>query len=305
VVAGKGTSDVPASLSKLGLELRQQTSDGEVIVAARANGVTIGLALVDLSLCERAKLRSIVVDPGFRGCGVAQGLLAFVEEHLRGRGTRHIEAVYETGLAPDTVLSHILKKAGWMRASAATQILHISGRIVQAPWMRTPLPAGCEVFAWSQLTALEAADLAAQPWYPQPLGPFPDEAPDPLCSVGIRHDGQVVGWMLTHRVRPGLMRYSRLFVRPGHRARVCGVVLIAAAIRRQPRVEIEGGMFCVSAANLPMLRIVARRIAPYIERKTELICASKDLVHRPEAVTGRLRSPTNSQQTSTAAQDIE
>jgi len=84
--------------------------------------------------------------------------------------------------------------------------------------------------------------------------------------------------MLTHRVRPGLIRYSRLFVHPKHRVRVSGLALIAGAIQRQPRVEIEGGMFCVSAANLPMLRIVERRIAHYVERRTELFTARKDLV---------------------------
>jgi hypothetical protein len=35
---------------------------------------------------------------------------------------------------------------------------------------------------------------------------------EPVNSLGLRFDGQIVEWIITHRIAPGTTRYTALFV---------------------------------------------------------------------------------------------
>jgi GNAT superfamily N-acetyltransferase len=192
-----------------------------------------------------------------------------------------METMYSGAAASAPTIARLLAKAGWSISRGSTLILSGSMRIIEAPWMKTRVPADYEVFAWSELTPGDRADLSSvqgdAPWYPPALGPFPAEPIEPACSLGVRHRGRVVGWMLTHRVDPERVRYSRFFVRREHRASFCGVALMAEAIRRQHAAGIPTCLCAVASENRPMMRVVRRRLAPYVEAKTEVCFASKDL----------------------------
>jgi GNAT superfamily N-acetyltransferase len=254
---------------------------GQIAIGAYADEELIGAAFANLLAKPLVgTLQSVFVSAAHRGRGVAQALIGGLERHVSSRGVRRIEAMY-AGTAPSApTIAHILAKAGWKAPNPPTLILGGSVRIAEAAWTRH-VPAGYEIFPWSELSAAETAQLATPhgtaPWYPPPLGPFPDEPVEPLCSVGVRHAGQVVGWMLTHRVDHERVRYSRLFVRQEHRARFSGLALIAEAIRRQRAAQIPKCLCAISTGNGAMMRILRRRLAPYIESRTELCCAYKDL----------------------------
>ncbi|NET42698.1 hypothetical protein [Okeania sp. SIO2B3] len=51
--------------------------------------------------------------------------------------------------------------------------------------------------------------------YPTSLSPFGNTPAEPLNSLGLRYETQLVGWMVTHRVATDAIRYSTM-VRTGN-----------------------------------------------------------------------------------------
>jgi GNAT superfamily N-acetyltransferase len=262
--------------------LHDGTEPGQIVVGAYAGDEMIGAAIADVrSTSKVCKLESVFVGAPHRGRGIAEGLVRALERHARSHGSIRLEALYSGTASSAPTVAHVLAKAGWTVPRGSTLILDGSIRISEARWVKTVASGEYEIFGWSDLTMHEAADLALEPgtspWYPPALGPFPEQPVEAACSVGVRHRGRVVGWMLTHRVDPARLRYSRLFVRREHRARFSGIALVAEAIRRQHAAGIPNCLCAVASENAAMMRVVRRRLQPYIESKTELCCALKDL----------------------------
>ena len=261
--------------------LDQGIGAGHIAVCANADDRAIGIAIAQIeSTLPTARLKSLLVQEPYRHRGIGQRLLGSLEHHARAHGVRRLEATY-AGQSPSTqTLSRMLRKAGWHRPSEPAVIFTASTRILEAPWMSARAADKLELFAWSELTARDADELAAaratSPWFPDALGPFPEQPVEPACSVGARHQGRVVGWMLLHRVDARTVRYSRLFVRSECRRQVCGVTLFAEALRRQHAAGIPLSICAVSTGNATMLRIMERRIEPYLESKSEVCFAAKD-----------------------------
>jgi hypothetical protein len=143
--------------------------------------------------------------------------------------------------------------------------------IKDASWLKLHnlLPSGYTSFPWVELTLQERELIQKQqaisPWYPEILSPFKEEeAIEPLNSLGLRYQNQVVGWMITHRVAADTVRYTKLFVREDLQPLGRAISLLSAAIKLQLESrETTKAVFTVVANNTPMVRFVYRRLAPY------------------------------------------
>lgn len=245
------------------------------VVASDGDDV-IGIATADID-GHVAHLRSLFVEPAHRRRGVARGLLRELEARLRAGGVGKVDGFYDGSTAVAPIVAHILEEAGWHQPISGMLICRASARILEAPWMRARAPADVDVFDWGALEPAERAVLASADWYPQALAPCGDPPADPICSVGARRAGEIVGWMLTERVEPDVLRYGRLFVHPAHRRGMLGVALIAEAIRRQTAAGVRSGMFGVRTDNRGMARFVKKRIAPFADSVEETRYAEKTL----------------------------
>jgi GNAT superfamily N-acetyltransferase len=252
-------------------------SDGRIAVRAEADGVRVGVGIAVLGAPSgTAKLRALVVAPSHRGRGIGHRLVSALERQAREHGSSWIEALYDAAEPSAAILHRVFDKQQWARPPLTAQVFHSTTRIAEASWMRARAAPGYDLFAWTESTSQELAQLARQNW-PHGLGPLPPDEVDAATSVGVRCGGRVVGWMLTQRVAHDLLRYSRLFVAQEHRRRVSGVVLLAESIRRQSKAGIPRGTFSVASANSAMMLVVKRRIAMFIDTRLEVCYASKDL----------------------------
>jgi GNAT superfamily N-acetyltransferase len=243
-------------------------------VVARTAGQTIGLGLADVTGPE-AKLRSLFVEPEHWGQGIGSGLLAEVEAGAQALGARRIEAMYET-VGESSPAARLAQKRGWRQSQPSTMVCRASERMRRAPWMKTALPVGFELFPWSERTQADEMELLREPlWYPSSLAP--DGNYEPLNSLGLRRDGRLVGWMITHRLGPSLVRYTSLFVSPEQRTLGPGMALLARAIVTQLDAGVTDGIFGVGLANKEMIRLVKRRLAPYLDELREIFYVAKDL----------------------------
>ena len=126
--------------------------------------------------------------------------------------------------------------------------------IRDAPLLKArTLPNGYTLFDWRDITPREQEAIRRRQHedtpdaHPDALDPF--QRPNQIsttCSVGVRHESDIAGCMVVHRLRDDVMQYTSLFVRPTvHRHRVAWM-LLAEAIRRQiNRTEATRGVWMV------------------------------------------------------------
>lgn len=97
------------------------------------------------------------------------------------------------------------------------------------------LPA-FEIFKWKDLTSEEREYILnrkKQGWYDTVFCPFANEDTIEFNSLGLRHEGKVVGWMITHRISPDTIQYWCLFIDPAFQTTGIGMHLLVQAILLQ------------------------------------------------------------------------
>jgi GNAT superfamily N-acetyltransferase len=254
--------------------MRALDHDGSTV----ALGVDLGSQPIGLILAETstdrksAEILSLFVVPEHRGHGLGKTLLTYVEEELYQRGSSQINLVYVSN-ETTPALERILKQRNW--SNPQLRMLVCSGpisNIKDACWLKlhNSLPSSYTIFPWVELTQQERELIqkqqASSVWYPEILSPFQQkETIEPLNSLGLRYQNQVVGWMITHRVAADTVRYTKLFVREDLQPLGRAIPLLATAIRLQLESrETTEAVFTVVANNTPMVRFVYRRLAPYL-----------------------------------------
>lgn len=230
-----------------------------VAIAATAGGAPAGLALAHIESPETATVLSVAVRRCWRRHGLAGALLARLEEELRALGSRSTRCVYVAGNPSTDAVERLLRRRGWETPAPRTLICRAYATVMKtAPWMQNPpLLDGASLFPWAELSENERGALA------------PDMPPnfEPANSLGLRWEGEVAGWMVTHRIARSLIRYTRLSLKPELRRTGRAVALVAASVWRHPvqtREVDEIGVWHVSMDNRLMLNFVRRRMVPYL-----------------------------------------
>jgi GNAT superfamily N-acetyltransferase len=248
--------------------------DGSTVaMGVHLDSQSIGLILAETSTdLKSAEILSLFVVPEYRGHGLGKTLLAYMEEELYQRGCSQLNLVYVSN-ETTPALERILKQCNW--SNPQLRMLVCSGpisNIKDASWLKLHnlLPSGYTIFPWVELTQQERELIqkqqASSVWYPEILSPFQqEETIEPLNSLGLRYQNQVVGWMITHRVAADTVRYTKLFVREDLQPLGRAISLLSAAIKLQLESrETTKAVFTVVANNTPMVRFVYRRLAPYL-----------------------------------------
>lgn len=257
---------------------------GLILGEVRWDGVTADVLSVFTKRSERRR-------------GVAKALWAALEEALAARGVRRLEAHWEEGRPSVEAVEALLRGRGfsaprpraWIGRTSLPDDSPVYSRLPD--WCARPrLPERSEVFPWVELRAEEREALLAeqglaeqgQPGgFPEALDPFrEEELLEPLNSVGLRLRGELVGWSITHRIAPELIRYTALYVRERLQHRAYGAGLWATSFLRHialPKSERPGLTFAVYPETPAMIKFTERRIAPFLESWTASLGAAKAL----------------------------
>ena len=259
--------------------------DPLLAIIALKDGQPVGLALADLhDGGTRARLGSLHVERAHRNFGIGTALVERLEAEVQPRGVAFLEATYRTSWTEAGALERVLRKRGW-EPPRTEQLLLRYGRAGCADrWVEVadrPLPEGYERFPWTELTVEARARIertqAAAPWFPPELTPFQmEDRLEPMNSFGIRCGGEVVGWIITHRLRPDLIQFTSVFARADV-PRYVTVAVMAEAVRRQCVAGVPHFACMVAAGNQDALRFATRRLEPYEEARAEIRVAGKRL----------------------------
>lgn len=239
---------------------------------ARQEGRPVGLALAEVPAATpaSAELLSLLVVGDARGRGVGTALVAGLEADLARRGVTEVGGVYMSGKAFTAPLERVFAKRGFSPPQVRKVVVQCTPEeAARTDWFqKAKMPDGGLIFPWAELPREEYEGLkrsqAERPWIPQILEPWScGEHVDAASSVGLRLHGDVVGWVITHRVAPLLVRYTACFVREDLQAQGALFPLLVASI-----TNIVGtGVTCtfVTSNQFPrMVRFTQRRLAPFI-----------------------------------------
>lgn len=263
---------------------------------ARCGQELVGLGLAELPVRTAEgspELLSLFVTPRHRGQGVATALVAAIEDDLLARGAALVEATYTTGKPSIPAVERILAKRGWDAPSLRTLSVRFTlQEAVSTPWYgRLHPPKGAEIFPWAELTAAERAELQESnrrsPWIPNSLQPWRHDALgfDAVSSLGLRYKGQVVGWMINHRMDESTVRFTCSFMRQDLSRRARILPLYSEAIRRLYEAGCQRGTFVTPTVYPGMIDFIRQHIAPYVTFVGETRGTRKNLV--PDRVAGR------------------
>ena len=254
--------------------LRNIDSEKSIIaIAASYLEQAVGLALAEIWQNDSSvQVHSLFVEPPHRGAGIGTALLTRLEEELSQRGCTKTELVYITGKPTTPALERLLQKCNWIFPQPRMLICKGQAEaIMEAPWMKrySRIPSSYSIFPWLEITQEERQAIQqqqeTQPWIPEDLIPFQYEKHlEPITSLGLRYQGQVVGWMINHRLSPDTIRYTCSFVRKDLQKMGRIISLYAEAAKLQVQAKISNVIWSVPVAHESMVNFVKHRWAPYL-----------------------------------------
>ena len=259
-------------------------------VGALEDGEAAGLALaLRLPLKGFTRLASLFVREGSRRRGIGTRLLAALEAQLRREGVERFEVSYQTGRSTSQAPPRMLARLGWPAPHPDRLICRCDRRMLESPWLQReyPLPRDASIVPWSEVDAAEIealrASQATDPWIPASLRPWEYRDLEPN-SVAMRHNGAIVGWVLTQRFDSTTLTYSNSYMHPTLQRTARILALYVEAIRKQAAdPQLPNALWVVPFIHPTMVRFVRSTMAPYMVRVEELRVSLRDLTPAAEA----------------------
>lgn len=259
------------------------SSSGNVIaLGLSVNGEPIGLGLARVLPEAKSEILSVFVTKQYRSQGLGAELLSQLEQVLRDRRCTGSQTVYMTGTPSAPIVEHLLLKAGWTPPQRSLVIFRFDRRILTAPWLRRArIRPPYEVIPWTEVQEQELERVRirqqSQASIPDYLLPFEqDNSFHSEISVGLRFNGELIGWMIGHLIAPNTVRYTKLFVDGKFEGGLLAMAFIGEAIRRQVR-ELGPNSYVICGVKSENRRAIGllQRLRPESVRESRI--ASKVL----------------------------
>ena len=248
-------------------------------IGAKSDDKFVGLLLGWIE-SSRASLSSVFVSKDYRRKGIATRLVSLAEESARARGAVKIMASIspESNSAP---IRGVLKDNNWLPPVRQRELTAHCGpemRLKDAPWLKRNLSdSRVEVFPWHELTdeeskKLESVQASSDCWFPELLSPLIDNTNlHRPTSLGLRFDGEVIGWSITDRVDDGPIVFVTMFAKPTPDYPLAGLKMMQECAHRL--VEISKTpppipLSCSIVDGNKFFEFMERRVFGYLDTTT-------------------------------------
>jgi len=239
-----------------------------------AMGMVLGALPIDTPAHRQRfpEVLSVYTRPDARRRGIATALLAALEEALRRDGFDKVTAVYMTGKPSVEAVERLLARQDW--SAPVTRTVTVRFTVEQAlatPWIdKAKFPPGkFEIFPWAELPQEDREEIYRSNqearWISPGLEPWTYDhyGFDTVSSLGLRYKGEVVGWMINHRLSPDTVRITCAFMGRGLGRRARLVPLISASIERLWGTECSNCTFVTPVRFKAMVQFIRRRCVPW------------------------------------------
>jgi GNAT superfamily N-acetyltransferase len=263
-------------------------SDTKVIaIGATSHGLPIGLAVVSLMIHIRlATIYSLYVHPAYRQQKVGTRLLALTQEETKKEGAATICLTYPLNEETSDACEKVLATNGWVhKRPFMIRCLFFRDQFPRHWGKKAPqYPPDTIEFFWRDLTPEDRKKLQvmqAQKVIPPSVSPFIlENLIEPLNSLGLRRNGEIIGWIITHRIHFDTIRYSSFFILRQYRNLGYAIRLLSDAIDLHLQSTVPRGLL-----ELPLLQVsrtwvqfIRRRLIPHAATVTHINQAWNDVV---------------------------
>lgn len=263
-----------------------QPGEGFLLVA-NWSGQIAGFLLASVSPGTRSsEIEGLAVLPAFRHRGIASEMVRIFEDRARELASVVGIILYEDRHPDLADIQAILKSRGWKKPQLHIQRYHFHVHEFHPSWFEReyPLSSDFEIFPWKYLTDKERSRIDYQlrgGTFDADVYPFSEvtDTTEYLNSLGMRHQGELIGWMVTHRLQPDTIRYSCFYICDHYRHRGFSLRLLIDAIRLQQKSDVPNATFELRVPRLEprWCRFVEHRLAPYAQAKSAVMMCWKDL----------------------------
>lgn len=271
----------PLALPSMRQHLAQRIAEGRGLAVGIGDSEPLGLVTAKLAPNgQRASIYSLYVQPWARRRGLASALLSKLEGELQVQGYQELHIAYSG--SQSVAVNGLLRQCGWGPPTLTSYACRIDIRAnVRMKWLffDYQLPDTIEIFPWAEATRAELDQARALAEAPEPVawGVSPWASPEPfepMNSLAIRRHGQVLGWIITHRPLPDLIRYTAWYVHPEMRLTGAGIAMLARSILLQRDYYLQHGaptqtLLRFVTNNTLMSQFVQKRLAPFGELEQE------------------------------------
>jgi len=238
-------------------------------VIASLQGRTVGLGMAEIKPDDDfAELISLFVLPDHRHRGLGARLMAGIEQALIRQDCAEVIMNYQSDWPSLAAIERLIKKREWSPPED-TWILcrQTTERIADRAWLKEyKVSEDYDLFPWNELTEKDRQYIQSrqekEQWFPEIVSPFQEEARiEPINSIGLKFEGKVVGWMITHRTAPDTIQYTALFMDRDHRREGQASGLQAESINRQVASDVPNMIWTVHPSNTAMLKMISRSMS--------------------------------------------
>lgn len=263
---------------------RLSALSGELLaISAMAGGTMVGLAIAERHSHNpaHATVCSLMVTPACRRQGIATRLLLNLQHFLTQQGVQTLALRYHTSATTPSSVEPLVQRLGWTAPRTDFVLIQSSAeRLASTGWNRRfPITAPYALFPWAEATATDLATALMLDAPPELLPPPTAADLEPMVSLGLRHHGALVGWLIVHRVDARTVRYSSLYVAAAHRSRARGLALLAEGFCRQHAAGIPEAKAAVHVGNAVSWPTFEHRVQAYFPVVGQARSTSLQLAH--------------------------
>jgi len=273
---------VPKELSSLLLGKDPQDPNSIILaygILCETKPVGIILASCNQTL-ERLDIRHFFVHPSYRNQQLGHRLLLAILEEAKKLNIHFFFLLYPSEESWSPALEKILIDVDWKIRPFMIRCLYDVDTF-DTPWIHKDYhyPQGYEEFLWLELSTDEKQQLHIQQIqraFPAAVSPFFEEDRiEPRNSLGLRFQGRIVGWIITHRIDPETIRYTTLFVERSLWHTGISMKLLADSIHLHLKNKTKWAILEIPLLQVhsSWVRFANRRLLPYADKVTHLMQA--------------------------------
>jgi GNAT superfamily N-acetyltransferase len=243
-------------------------------IGASVSDRPAGLMIMSFSqILKAADIKSLFIDESYRRQKIAGRMIQFAAEQLRSLNFKYIFATYPDHRDDTPIMESFFQKNGFSGKTMVFAEFMFEYSEFQPDWYRREYrwPPKFTAFPWTELTYYEAVKIRerySQGAFPSAVYPFQEDPSfEPLNSFGLRHEGQLVGWLVTERISPDIISYGNLFIDHEFQSKGHSIHLLVDSLKIHYRNKIKWGMFKVNIiqASGRWLKFIRRRLAPHAD----------------------------------------
>jgi hypothetical protein len=177
-----------------------------------------------------------------------------------------------TGKPEIVGLEKIFWKLGWGPPETRMTVLRLTAAdLDRLSWMHwTKVPENYDIVPLAEIEREAIDELRrideADEWIPADLRPWDhlDEGYEPATSMILKVDGQVTGWVVTHKLSEQMVRYTSSYVHPDLWRRCALLRLWRASFLSMLDAGFEVATLTTHARHPQMVAFIRRHVAPVV-----------------------------------------